>query len=312
MISGKLFLKRQLASMYSESASSAPASEESSGTGTTRKYVSDGQSFWSTDPVGLGPDQDTFESLSRDEQNVCEWLQTFTRDIFLFHVDRILSPSFVSNLRTELRSSRLRSSGAQAIKTPHHTHAKTLTISHVFKFLSRDLRDDSPEVTLETIFSIVRPEGSELGRWLDGFLSLSADVDACKDTALSKKTLFFYFAGQVSRSEIKGLPADARWPTTEEEKSAFRLSSLVPHVEKAASSLPPFHTSEVREHTRELLVDPHFVRSTGAASPSRPKTQKGLPSFSREIVALLKRPDVRKLLASVAAREAGGGARGYG
>ena len=108
MISGKLFLKRQLASMYSESASSAPASEESSGTGTTRKYVSDGQSFWSTDPVGLGPDQDTFDSLSRDEQNVCEWLQTFTRDIFLFHVDRILSPSFVSNLRTELRSSRLR------------------------------------------------------------------------------------------------------------------------------------------------------------------------------------------------------------
>ena len=72
----------------------------------------------------------------------------------------------------------------------------------------------------------------------------SADVDACKDTALSKKTLFFYFAGQVSRSEIKALPADPRSPTTEEEKKAFRLSSLVPHVEKHASSLPPFHTSE--------------------------------------------------------------------
>ena len=156
--------------------------------------------------------------------------------------------------RTELRSARLRSSGAQAIQTPHHTHAKTLTINHVFKFLSRDLRDDSPEVTLETILSIVRPEGSELGRWLGGFLSLSADVDACRDTALSKKTLFFYFAGQVSRSEIKALPTDARWPTTEEEKKAFRLSSLVPHVEKHASSLPPFHTSEVREHTRELLA----------------------------------------------------------
>ena len=68
----------------------------------------------------------------------------------------------------------------------------------------------------------------------------------------------------------------------------------------------------MREHTRELLVDPHFVRSTGAASPSRPKTQKGLPSFSREIVALLKRPDVRRLLTSVAAREAGGGQGGKG
>ena len=111
-----------------------------------------------------------------------------------------LSLLLVSNLRTELRSARLRSSGAKAVETPHHTTAKTLTITHVFKFLSRDLRDDSPEVTLETIFSIVRPEGSELGRWLDGFLSLSADVDACEDTALSNKTLFFYFAGQVSRS----------------------------------------------------------------------------------------------------------------
>ena len=58
-----------------------------------------------------------------------------------------------------------------------------------------------------------------------------------------------------------------------------------------------------------ILVDPHFVRSAGAASPSRSKTQKGLPSFSREIVALLKRPDVRRLLTSVAAREAGGGRR---
>ena len=158
MISGKLFLKRQLASMYSESVAPAPEAEESSGSGTTRKYVSDGQSFWSTDPVGLGPDQDTFDSLSRDEQNVCEWLQTFTRDIFLFHVDRTRSPSFVSALRTELRSARLRSSGAKAIKTPHHTTAKTLTTTHVFKFLSRGLRDDSPETALETTVSIVRPE----------------------------------------------------------------------------------------------------------------------------------------------------------
>ena len=95
-------------------------------------------------------------------------------------------------------------------------------------------------------------------------------------------TWFFYFGGQVSLAEQNAFPAGV-WPKAEADKKKFKLASLqAVFNEHGLDRYPTFSSTDVKEHTEQLLRDPAYRRG-----PVRqPHTQKGLPTFSRDIIAL--------------------------
>ena len=120
--------------------------------------VTDGQTFWTTDPVGLSEvegQQQKFDKMAKTDREMCDWLQQFTRDLTLFNIDKMCVPKWKVKIAEFLRKERDNGNGIVTL----HSDAKTVKLQTVIDFLKLDLRDDRAEVAMETICSIRRPAG---------------------------------------------------------------------------------------------------------------------------------------------------------
>ena len=132
-----------------------------SGSGERSTMLGEGYMFWCKDRTGDDPSPDMqarFEAMAQEQQECCDWLQSFSREAHLYYVDQIIDEKLRSSLVAEI--AQLKADGTKF----EWSHAKLV--------ITRQLRDFDVKFLTDAVASMLRDDESTLLEWVQIFRRL--------------------------------------------------------------------------------------------------------------------------------------------